>query len=235
MTTPNTALVNDPQAVETLQHMQLPTQLNVMVGNPAAFAGDASVQSAIINLQGEAKRSAELIGKLTQDETRTTPLKHEAASKIAAKLAGQAEATQLMVLERANEYNARAEATMEERFAPNEKRMYLYDRIAAWVATEAKNGEGNGYRNIREAIETNSDFAMVVSNFPHQLLGMPRDHLLNFRATAAQRWAPDATNDLLFADKLTELATKYPPFVKRVNASFFSPFELAKVRTRVEV
>jgi hypothetical protein len=235
-TTPGFSLVGTTEAVQFNQDLRLPSQLGKMLGEAEPHKSvDLEVYSALINIQGKARESSELIGRLSLDETKTDPVKHEAGAKVAARLVTAAEGTQAMLIERASAYEASTAEIMETRFAPNEKRMYLYDRISSWIEREAKNGEGNGYRNIREAIETNSDFAMVAFNFPHQLLGLPFDHLSNFRAKAVERWAPEVTKTLLYAEKLKDLAMRYPKFITGVKSSFYNPNIAIKARTRVDV
>lgn len=233
MTTPGFSLVNTAEAVEFNQHLTLPTQRNILLGDPAAFANDSDVSSALTNIHGKAKQSAEIIGRLTQDQTRTTPLKHEAASKIAASLIEAAEGTQRLLSNRANDYVRASDEIMASRFKLNAERHFHYDRIADWIGREAKT-EG-GYAKIREAITDDPDFALTMYNMSHRLLDLPDEHAFNFKTKIIEHWAPEAMEHIETSHKLSQLAKRYPAFTAKVKSSFYSPIELAKVRTRVEL
>ena len=233
--TPNVSLVATPEAVAHHQNVQLPTQLNAMVGNPAHYEFDGEIKNAIINLQGRAREGSATIAALTLDEVRTSPLKHQEGEKLAARTIAAAEGVQSLLAAKAKEYMASSRAVMEARFAPNPAREGIYLRAADWIAREAKNGEGNGYKAIREAITEDPDFAVAVYNTSHRLLGLPKDHAMNFGEQAVKHWAPEALEYIDKAQKVDELAKRYPKFIEAVRTSYFSPFELAKVRTYVQV
>lgn len=141
MTTPGFSLVNTAEAVEFTQHLALPTQRNIMLGDPAAFANDSDVANALTNIHGKAKQSAEIVGR----------------------------------------------------------------------------------------------FALTMYNMSHRLLGLPDEHAFSFKTKIVEHWAPEAMEHIDTSHKLAQLAKRYPAFTARVKSSFYSPIELAKVRTRVEL
>lgn len=231
MTTPGITPNPEPKSAAFCQSLLLPTQLTSMLGSPDSFADDTDISSALINIRGKAKSSAEKLALITKDETVTSPVRNQNAFNVATDLTNTAEATQRLLESRAKEYAASANSMVEERFIPDEKRLFLYDRISAWVAKQAENGDG-GYGKISEAITTNSDFAMVMYNFPHQLLELPFDQFAKFRMKVVEHWVPQATRAIERSHKLGELAARYPAFSQKVHAAFYFGPELAKMRTR---
>jgi len=233
--TPNVSLVATPEAVSFLQNCQLPVQLNAMTGNPAHYDYDAEINTAITNLQGKAKESATLVARLTQDEVRTSPLKHQEASKLAGRLVEMAEGTQRLLASKAKGYMDASSDFMGKTFTPNPQREGYYLRAADWISREAKNGDGNGYKAIREAVTEDPDFAVAIYNTSHRLLGLPKEHAMDFAEKAVKAFAPAALDYIEKSQRLDELAKRYPAFIAQVRSSYFSPFELAKVRTYVEM
>lgn len=233
--TPNVSLVATPEAVSFHQNTQLPTQLNAMTGNPEGYAFDAEISTAITNLQGKAREGSQFIARLTQDEVRTLPLKHQEASKLASRIIEAAEGTQRLIEAKAKGYVEASSKFMNDTFTPNPQREGYYLRAADWIAREAKNGEGNGYKAIREAVTEDPDFAVAIYNTSHRLLGLPKEHAMDFAEKAVEKFAPQALDYIDKSNKLSELAKRYPAFIAQVRSSYFSPFELAKVRTYVEM
>jgi hypothetical protein len=212
----------------------LPTQRGKLIGNPDSFANDADVQSALTSLHTRAHESAELIGRITADLTVTTPVQHENAAKVAKRLADAAETTQRFLEGKAKHYTASSESVMGTRFVPNPARDATYMRCAAWIEAQAKNGDG-GYTKIREAITDDPDFALTMYNTNWRLLGLPEDHAHSFKEKVVETYAPEALEYIDTSLKLGKLAKRYPAFIASVHSSFYSPIELAKVRTRVVV
>lgn len=71
-------------------------------------------------------------------------------------------------------------------------------------------------------------------NMSHRLFGLPDEHAFNFKTKIVEHWAPEAMEHIDTSHKLSQLAKWYPAFTARVKPSFYSPIELAKVRTRVD-
>lgn len=212
----------------------MPTQRGKLIGSLDSFANDSEVQSALTNLHTKAHESAELIGRVSADLTVTTPVRHENAAKVAKRLADAAETTQRFLEGKAKDYTASSESIMGTRFVPNPARDATYMRCADWIAREAKNGEGNGYKAIREAID-DPDFALTLFNTNWRLLGLPEGHAHSFKEKVVEKYAPEALEYIDTSLKLGKLAKRYPAFIASVHSSFYSPIELAKVRTRVVV
>ena len=233
-TTPGFTPVQTAEAVEFVQQLRLPTQRLPMLGDPASFENDNVVYNAIKEVHMAADSSAELIGRISQDLTVTEPVRHEKASKVANKLAATAEATQRTLEARANELVNASGEIMGTRFVADPARNAIHTRALDWIAREAKNGDG-GYTNIREAILDDPDFALTMYNHSWRLLGLPEDVVLDFKEKIIKKFAPEALEYLDTSIKLNRLAKRYPGFIANVHASFYSPIELAKLRTRVEV
>ena len=231
MTTPGITPNPEPASAAFCQSLLLETQLSPLLGNHANFADDPDVSAALVNIRGKAKTAAEKLALITKDLTVTSPVRNHNAFKVATDLTDAAEATQHFLTNRAREYATMADKLVTDKFVPNEKRLFLYDRISSWVAREAKNSDG-GYGNISEAITTNSDFAMVMYNFPHQLLDLPFDQFVKFRMKVVDHWVPQAKRALDTSTKLDEIAKRYPAFCERVHKAFYFGPELAKMRTR---
>lgn len=123
---------------------------------------------------------------------------------------------------------------MGSRFVPNPTRDPIYMRCLDWIAREAKNGDG-GYAHIREAITDEPDFAITMYNNSWRLMGLPEDVAVDFKEKVVQKCAPEALDHMEMSSKLKQLAKRYPGFIAKVHSSFYSPIELAKIRTRVEV
>lgn len=206
-----------------------------MTGNPESYAFDNEISSAIINLQGKAREGSRLVARLTQDEVRTLPLKHQEASKLAGRLIESAEGLQKFLERKAKEYVDASSRFMNDTFTPNPQREGVYIRAADWIAREAKNGEGNGYKAIREAVTEEPDFAIAIYNTNWRLLGLPKQDAMEFAEKAVKAFAPQALDYIEKSNKLDQLAKRYPAFIAQVRSSYFSTFELAKVRTYVEL
>ena len=234
MTTPGFTPVNTAEATQFVQDLLLPTQRGKLIGNPDSFPNDSDVQSALTSLHTRAHESAELVGRITADLTVTTPVRHENAAKVAKRLAEAAETTQRFLEGKAKDYTASSESIMATRFTPNPARDATYMRCAAWIEAQAKNGDG-GYANIREAITDDPDFALTMYNTSWRLLGLPDEHAFAFKEKIVEKFAPEALEYLDTSHKLGKVAKRYPTFISSVHSSFYSPLELAKVRTRVVV
>lgn len=233
--TPGVALVKTPEAVEFIQHVGLTMQRNVMLGDPAKFNNDNDVFNAINRAHTSLEQGAATISALTRDETRSEPERHHVGAQVSERVVAELEATQHVLNVKADGYTKAAMAAVEAKFTPKTERLFMYDRIASWVERMAKDGANNGYGQITEAVKTNSDFAMVVMSFPHQLLGLPHTHLMGFRTTAVETWAPESAQGLMNANQLTDLSERIGKTIGRVKASFSSPMIAAKYKTRVAV
>lgn len=229
--TPGFTPVNDPKAVEFVQHLTLDTQLDAMLGNPAHFANDSDVNGGIVNVRGAARTSADKLKGITGDLTVTEPVRHEYASKIANSLVATVEATHGILVSRSKDYMTAAETIFGDRFKPNPAREGFYLRAADWMKDEAKNQNG-GYANIREAVTDDPDFAVAMYNYSWRLLGLPEKDALMFKERAVEKFAPDALAHIETSHQLEKLAKRYPGFIAKVHSSFYSPLELAKLRTR---
>lgn len=229
------SLVTTEAAVELIQHSALPTMRNVMLGDATRHKGiDDDVFNAIGRAHEQLQAGAAKITALTRDETRSEPERHHAGGQVAAHVIAELEATKAVLTNRADAYAAAAMATLEGKFTVKPERLFMYDRIAGYIEREAKNNDG-GYGRITDAIKTNSDFAMVAMTFPHQLLGMPIEHLTRFRTAAVERWASEVATQLRYSEDLRDLAATYAKTIGRVRLNFHSPTIAAKVNTRVAV
>lgn len=233
-TTPGFTPVPTQDAVAFCQQIRLPTQRAPMLGDPDGFAHDNVVYNALKDVHGRAESSAELLGRISQDLTVTEPVRHEKAAKVANQLAATAEATQRTLETRAKEHMAACETVMGSRFVPDPVRTPIYMRCLDWVAREAQNGDG-GYTNIREAVTEDPDFALTMYNHSWRLMGLPEDVVLGFKEKVVAKFAPEALEHIESSTTLDRLAKRYPGFIAKVHSSFYSPLELAKLRTRVEV
>jgi hypothetical protein len=205
-----------------------------LLGDPDSFKDDSVVYNAVKAVHSAADSSAELLGRISQDLTVTDPVRHEKAAKVADRLAATAASTQRTLETRAKEYMASCEDIMGTRFVPDPARNPLYTRCLDWIAREAKNGDG-GYTNIREAIMEDHDFALTMYNHSWRLLGLPDDVVLGFKEKIVEKHAPEALKYIDTSVELNRVAKRYPGFIANVHASFYSPIEMAKLRTRVEV
>lgn len=110
-----------------------------------------------------------------------------------------------------------------------------------WVARHCNSVPRNAnrhllrYTKIREAITDDPDFALTMYNTNWRLLGLPEDHAHGFKEKVVETYAPEALEYIDTSLKLGKLAKRYPAFIASVHSSFYSPIELAKVRTRVVV
>lgn len=232
MTTPGITPVGTTEAVAFCQNLLLPTQRNAALGNPDNWSDDVAAHTALVNVHGRANSAAEKLAKISRDLTVTSPVMHHNAYKVATDLTNVAEATQRALEGRAKEYFASSEDIMENRFKPNAAREGVYLRCVDWFAREAKNGEGNGYRNIREAITDDPDFALAMYNYSWRLMGLPQDHAFTFKEKVVEKFAPEALDYIERSHKLSQLAKKYPAFSATVHSSFYSIIELNKMQTR---
>lgn len=192
--------------------------------------GSCSLRQASFGI-AKAKESAERLARITADLTVTSPVKHNNAFKVATDLANNAEATQRFLEGRAKDYMAWSNEIMDTRLSRDPAKEARYTKIETWIAEQAKNGDG-GYRNIREAIEEDPEFAQVVRNTSWRILGLPKDHAVDFAEKAIKHWAPEALEYIDRSLELDRLAKKYPGFIASVHSSFYSKHELAKMATR---
>jgi len=230
-TTPGFTPVATTEAVEFCQHLTLPTQRALQLGNPDSWTDDNEVHNALVNLHGKASESADRLVRVTQDLTVTVPVRHENAAKLAGRLIEAADETAALLNRKAKEYQAAASEIMATRFAPNSARDATYMKCAAWIEAQAKNPD-NGYTEIRKAIDEDPDFALATYNTSHRLLGLPFEQAEKFRRRIVEKHAPDAMNYIDKGLKLSQLAKRYPAFSAKVKSSFYSPFEYAKVQSR---
>jgi len=149
-------------------------------------------------------------------------------------LANAAEVTQRALESRSKEYFTASESALDNRFKADPAREGVYLRCVDWFAREAKNGEGNGYRNIREAVTDDPDFAVAMYNYSWRLMGLPQDHAFTFKEKAVEKFAPEALDYIERSHKLDRLAKKYPAFNASVHSSFYSIIELNKMQTRYD-
>lgn len=230
-TTPNVTPVATPEAVEFCQHLALPTQRALQLGSPDNWKEDSEVHTALVNLHGKAKESAERLARITADLTVTSPVRHENAAKLAGQLIEATNETAALLDRRAKEYQAAAADVLATRFKPDPARDATYMKCAAWIEAQAKNSD-NGYTEIRKAIDEEPDFALTMYNTSYRLLGLPFEQAEKFKERIVEKRAPDAMTYIDRGLKLSQLAKRYPAFSDRVKSSFYSPFEYAKVQSR---
>jgi hypothetical protein len=231
MTTPGVTPVQTDAAIQFCQSLVLPTQRAPLLGSPEGWSDDPIVHAALQNVHGQANESAEKIARITQDLTVTTPVRHDNAAKVAKRLAEAAEATQRVLKTRSDEYFVGSREIMETRFQPNTAREGVYMRCIDWIANQAKNPD-NGYTKIREAVTDDPDFALAMYNYNWRLMGLPQDHADTFKEKVVEKFAPEALDYIERSHKLGQLERKYPAFIASVHSSFYSPIEVAKMRTR---
>lgn len=230
--TPGFTPVNDQKAVEFVQGLTLDTQLGAMLGNPEHFVNDPDAYNAIVNVRDVARKSAERLKGVTGDLTITSPVRHENAAKVAGVLVDAAEATHGILGRRAKDYMTAAENIFGDRFKPNPTRDGIYGHWVGWIGNKATDGQNNGYRQITEAITDDPDAAVVLYNFNYRLLNLPEKDAFMFKERIVEKFAPDALAHIETSHQLDKVAKRYPDFVTKVHASFYSPLELAKTRTR---
>ncbi|MFT3976932.1 MAG: hypothetical protein QM688_07450 [Sphingomonas bacterium] len=188
------------------------------------------MHDVLTNIHGKASSAAEKLARITKDLTVTAPVQHHNAYGVATDLANAAEATQRALESRAKEYFTASESALDNRFKADPAREGVYLRCVDWFAREAKNGEGNGYRNIREAVTDDPDFAVAMYNYSWRLMGLPKDHAFTFKEKAVEKFAPEALDYIERSHKLDRLAKKYPAFNAAVHSSFYSLIELTRCR-----
>lgn len=230
-TTPGITPVGTPESVEFCQHLALPMQRALQLGSPDSWKDDSEVHNALVNLHGKASESAERLARITQDLTVTSPVRHENAAKLAGQLIEAADGTAVLLERRAKEYQAAASEILATRFTPDPARNPIYMRCTDWIARQAQNPD-NGYTEIRKAIDDDPDFALTMHNTNWRLLGLPEEQAMKFKERIVEKYAPDAMNYIDRGLKLAQLAKRYPAFSAKVKASFYSPFEYAKVQSR---
>ncbi|WP_313229945.1 hypothetical protein [Sphingobium yanoikuyae] len=229
--TPGVTPVNDPKAVAFCQNLALPIQRGAQLGNPDSWKDDPDVHSALVNLHGKASEAGERLKAVKGDLTVTVPVRHENAAKLATKLIEATNDTAALLERRAKEYQGSANDILQTRFKPDPAKDARYTKIASWIEAQAKNPD-NGYTEIRKAIDEDPDFALTMYNTSWRLLGLPQEQVERFKDRIDEKYAPDALACIESGMKLSQLAKRYPAFSENVKSSFYSSFELAKVRTR---
>lgn len=231
---PDQSLVTEPKAVEFINMIKLPSQRNVMVGDHAKFKDNDAAFNSISACHQKLQNAATTIGQLTGDESRNEVEKHVAAKTVADQTIEQLEKTQKVLLAISDAYMRDAEDQLVEVFKLPEGRSSIHSDMARWIEAQAKNGDG-GYANIREAVTTNSEFAKVLYQYPHQLLGLPYDQRTDFMNKALEVWSPKSRQAFERYHALRDTAAKYPEVIAKVKASFYNPLKAAKIHKRVAV
>lgn len=224
-----TPLVNTPEATEFIASMSLPTPRKAQIGDPQKLHGDA--YNAVTEFDRVMAEAVVDIQRLPNDETRTEVSRQAYGKEIADHVNSVGERSQRRLEQVAAKLSDEGTALIEAAFDLNPTRAVLHSDIRKWISENANTVEGRA--KIDEAVRTDKEFAAVVYQSPHQLLGLSRESKDTLWGKAAKLHAPKGVGMLIQSVELTETAARYPQIMRSVSASFYNSALAARAKNRV--
>lgn len=230
----NRSLVQNENAAEWLDEMSLPSAVRAHTGDPANFKTKPHVYNRMVQAQKSLVVGIDTVRRLTKDETKTTPVKHEAAERVARNVEADLLDTMNQMNGEADIDAARGMELADEAFKADPNMAFRDFTMFNWLCGQAAKPEG--IANIRDMIKTDRQFANVLYTSKPVLLGIAPSVFENLKDDAVIAHVPEAVTLSRNSIILREAASKYPQVIRSMKASFYNAELANRSRTtRVDV
>ena len=224
----------DPVSVEFNSLMETETGRKARLGDP----DNADRVNPHIAPYVRAAHSAFVEGhatvtRLGKDETRTAPLKHEAARTVALRTIANVERAQQSIVGIAQDFEADAGDTITRFFAADPARAIIQLEVAKWIGDMAK--EKDGIQRIRTEMKNDPEIVIVLQHSKPYLMGLASDVRDSILEDGYRMHQPDAMRKIDDAVAMRELAAKYSKVTKGIRSSWFNSAVAEMAKSRVEI
>lgn len=227
----NSIMSKTPDAIEFNSSMQTESGRKAKLGDPERV--NSQVSGYVLSAHNALKEGQATIARLAEDETRTAPLKHEAARTVTLRTVASIEAAQRSIVSAAEDFETQAEDMIADRFAPDATRSHWEMRIAEWIAETAK--AKDGLQRIREAMKQDPEIVSVLKHSKSYILGLAPKVRDGLYIDGIEMHLPEAVKLANDGLKLRDTADKYSRVTKGIRSSWFNKAIAEKAKSRVEV
>ena len=173
------------------------------------------------------------VTRLGEDETRTSPLKHEAARTVALRTVAAIENAQQSIVGVAQGFEADAEDSITRFFAADPARAVIQLEIGKWIGETAK--AKDGIQRIRAEMQNDPEIVIVLQHSKPYIMSLANDVRDRILEAGYRMHQPDAMRKIDNAVVMRELAAKYPRVTKGIRSSWFNNAIAEKAKSRVEI
>lgn len=221
----------DPASIEFNSSMATETGRKARLGDPERVNSHAS--GYVLAAHKALTEGQTTIARLGEDETRTAPLKHEAARTVTLRTVASIESAQRSIVAVAEGFENEAENMIADRFAPDATRSHWEMRIAEWVKETA--AQPDGLQKIRAAMKRDPEIVSVLKHSKSYILGLADKVRDGLYIDGVGMHLPEAVKLAEDGLKLRETAEKYSRVTKGIRSSWFNNAIAEKAKSRVEV
>ena len=233
MNTSTPIFSNDPNSAEFNSMMGTQVGRRAKLGDPSRMdtGVDASVKQAHVAVENGMSK----ITRLADDETRSTPEKHDAARTVAEQTVATLTNTQNALRFQADQMLREAKQVVDERFAAaaeGYRAMIQYD-VSKWIGEQAK--KPDGIVTIKRELKSDTDIAVALIHGKSYLMGLAHDVRMSLAEEAYRQHLPNEMAKIEKAAKLQELADKYTSVMQSIKKGWFNGAVANKAKSRVQV
>lgn len=233
MNMPTPIFSNDPHSVEFNSMIGTHVGRKAKLGDPTNI--DTEVAGSIRSAHTAVENGMAKITRLADDETRSTPEKHDAARTVAEQTVTTLTNTQNALRFHADQMLREAQQVVDERFAPATegfRALVQYD-VSKWIGERAK--EKDGVAKIRAEMKSDPDIAIALIHGRSYLMNLNHDVRMSLAHEAYRQHLPNEMAKIEKAAKLQELADKYSVAMRSIKKGWFSGAVADKAKSRVTI
>lgn len=233
MNTSTPIFSSDPNSVEFNSMINTHVGRKAKLGDPGSM--DTEVAGSVRQAHTAVENGMSKIARLAEDETRSTPEKHDAARTVAEQTVGTLKATQNTLRFQADQMLAEAQRVVDERFAPASDGYNAFQQydVSKWIGEQAK--KKDGLATIKREMKSDPDIAVALIHGKPYLMGLTQDVRMSLAHDAYRQHMPNEMAKIEKAVKLQELADKYDGVVRSIKIGWFSKAMAEKAKSRVTI
>lgn len=224
----------DPVSVEFNSSMGTETGRKARLGDPDnAYRVHPQIAPHVRAAHTAFVNGHATVARLGEDETRTSPLKHEAARTVALRAVAAIENAQQSIVAVAHDFETDAEDSISRFFAADPARAVIQLEIGKWIGETAK--AKDGLKRIRAEMQNDPEIVIVLQHSKPYIMGLASDVRDRLLEAGYRMHQPDAMRKIDDAVAMRELAAKYPKVTKGIRSSWFNNAIAEKAKSRVEI
>lgn len=233
MNTSTPIFSNDPSSTSFNSMIGTHTGRKAKLGDPADM--DMGVAASVKQAHSAIENGMSKIARLAEDETRSTPEKHDAARTVAEHTVTTLKNTQSALRFHADQMLSEAQRVVDERFAPASDGYNAFQQydVSKWIGEQAK--KKDGLATIKREMKSDPDIAIALIHGKSYLMGLTHEVRMSLAHDAYRQHMPNEMAKIEKAAKLQELADKYSVAMRSINKGWFNGAMAEKAKSRVTI
>lgn len=231
---PQTSIFSgDPSSTEFNSMIGTHTGRKAKLGDPSNI--DTEVAGSVRQAHNAIETGMAKITRLAEDETRSTPEKHDAARTVAEQTVAALTNTQSALRFHADQMLREATAVVDNRFAPATegfRALIQYD-VSKKVGEWAK--QKDGIATIKREMKSDPDIAIALVHGKPYLMNLNADLRMSLAEEAYRQHLPNEMAKIEKAAGLQKLADKYSAVMRSIKRGWFNAAVAEKAKSRVTI